>query len=122
MISLEPLGRLLKSKFHEERLFALLVMVEQFARSDDRHRTAIYQMYLKNTRYINNWDLVDCSAPSIVGGYLEGKDKQILYTLAISKSLWERRIAMLAVFYQIRKEALRMRWRLQSSFWRTRKI
>jgi len=100
---LAQLGQLLRSEYHEERLFALLGMVEQFSGSDELNRTAIYTLYLKNTRTINNWDLVDCSALYIVGAYLEDKDKQPLYTLAVSKSLWERRIAMIAPFHLIRK-------------------
>lgn len=100
---LAQLGQLLRSEYHEERLFALLGMVEQFSRSDELNKTAIYTMYLKNTQYINNWDLVDCSALYIVGAYLEDRDKQPLYALAVSKSLWERRIAMIAPFHLIRK-------------------
>ena len=95
--------QLLHSPFHEERLFALLLFVEQFKRGDSEEKTAIYQLYLKHTRYINNWDLVDCSAHHIVGPYLEGRDRQILYDLARSENLWERRIAIMATLYWIQK-------------------
>jgi 3-methyladenine DNA glycosylase AlkD len=94
---------LLRSAYHEERLFALMLLVRQFDRGDETVRKAIYSQYLKNTRCINNWDLVDLSAPNIVGAYLLDKDRRILYTLAASPVLWERRIAMLATFAFIRK-------------------
>lgn len=92
---------LLKSPVHEERLLALLIMVEQYRRGDDPVRERIYRLYLKNTRHINNWDLVDLSAGHIVGAHLDGTDHASLYRLARSKSLWERRIAILATFYDI---------------------
>jgi 3-methyladenine DNA glycosylase AlkD len=95
---------LLRSAFHEERLFALLILVKQFTAADAPRQEAIYTLYLDNTRYINNWDLVDLSAPNIVGAYLADKDKQPLYTLAASDSLWERRIAILATFAFIRQK------------------
>ena len=62
----------------------------------------IYHLYLRNTRYINNWDLVDSSADKIVGAYLENKDRACLYKLAKSASLWERRIAIISTFHFIR--------------------
>ncbi len=94
---------LLKSKFHEIRLFALLLLVFHFSRSDVKEQKAIYELYLGNTRYINNWDLVDSSAHHIVGAYLEDKDRAPLYDLAQSESLWERRIAIIATYHFIRK-------------------
>jgi len=87
---------LLHSHWHEERLLALLILVEQYARGDEAARRAIHRLYLRNTRSINNWDLVDCSAPSIVGAHLEAGDRALLRRLARSKSLWERRIAIIA--------------------------
>ena len=95
---------LLKSPFHEERLFALLLLVRKFNKGDDNEKTTIYQLYLDNTQYINNWDLVDSSAYQIVGAYLEMRDRQILYQLAQSHSLWERRIAIMATFQFIRNQ------------------
>ena len=101
-----PLPRILKllhSRFHEERLFALLLLVRRFQRGDATERKAIYQAYLANTRYINNWDLVDSSAHHIVGGYLQQRSTKPLDRLARSKSLWERRIAIMATAYFIRQ-------------------
>lgn len=99
---LKEVTQLLASSFHEERLCALLLLVMKFRKGDEAEKTAIYQLYLKNTCYINNWDLVDSSAYQIVGAYLEDKDKQVLYKLAKSKHLWERRIAIIATFQLIR--------------------
>ncbi|MCU0652883.1 MAG: DNA alkylation repair protein [Candidatus Pacebacteria bacterium] len=102
-ISLVEIAGLLTSKFHEERLLALLVMVKKFEKGAAEEQKKIFDLYLASTKHINNWDLVDLSAPRIVGAYLEGKDKMILEKLANSKNLWERRIAMLAVFWFISK-------------------
>ncbi len=95
--------QLLHSPFHEERLLALLLFVEQFKKGDFKEKTAIYHLYLQHIPYINNWDLVDSSAHHIVGPYLDQKDRGILYDLAQSENLWERRIAMMATLYWIRK-------------------
>ena len=101
-VSLEDIQQLLKSPFHEERLFALLLLVHQFKKKNDTVKASIYQLYLGNTDYVNNWDLVDSSAPHIVGVYLEKRDRQVLYQLVQSPSLWERRIAIMATFQFIR--------------------
>ena len=93
---------LLRSPYHEDRLFALILFVNTFTKSDETIQKKIYDLYVANTRYINNWDLVDISAPNIVGAFLMEKSKKPLYQLARSKSLWERRIAMLATFYFIK--------------------
>ncbi len=95
--------KLLSSPWHEDRLCALLLLVDQFERGDDPLRKKIYTLYLKNTRHINNWDLVDLSAPKIVGPYLEGRSRTLLYRFVRSKNLWERRIAILATFPYIRR-------------------
>ncbi len=95
-------AKLLHSTFHEERLFALLGLVRAFTRGGDGEKKKIFTLYLENTRYINNWDLVDLSAPAIVGGYLAGRDRSRLYALAGSKDVWKRRIAILATFAFIR--------------------
>ena len=100
--TLQEIQEILSSPFHEERLFALLLLVHKFSKGKDDERSRIYQMYLDNTDYINNWDLVDCSAHKIVGAYLGDKDKRRLYHLARSDSLWERRIAIMASFDFIR--------------------
>ena len=101
-MALEEIEKLLMSCFHEERLFALLLLVRKFSKSDADEKAAIYQLYLNSTQYINNWDLVDSSAYHIVGVYLETRDRKILYQLAQSNSLWERRIAIMATFQFIR--------------------
>ena len=93
---------LLRSPIHEERLFALLALVRAFQKGDEPARRQIYEMYLDNTRHINNWDLVDSSAPQIVGAYLLERSRAPLYRLAASDSLWERRIAVMATFHFIR--------------------
>lgn len=101
-----PLGeirKLLRSKVHEERLVALLVLVWQYPRADERGRRRIFELYLRNTRYINNWDLVDCSAHHIVGPWLEKRPRTLLDKFARSSSLWERRIAVLATLHYIRQ-------------------
>ena len=102
-ISPAEASELLRSPIHEERLLALLILVEKARRGDDATRKHIYRLYLKNTRYINNWDLVDLSAEHIVGAWLADRDKKKLYRLAKSKSLWERRIAILATFHDIKR-------------------
>jgi 3-methyladenine DNA glycosylase AlkD len=102
-LSLEDVARLLKSRWHEERLLALLILVRRYARGDDRTRDAIHRLYLRSTRWINNWDLVDCSAAQIVGAHLEGADRRELRRLATSRLLWERRIAMIATYHYIKQ-------------------
>ncbi len=96
--SIREIQYLLQSKFHEERLFALFLLVQKFNKSNTEDKKIVFNLYLKNTRYINNWDLVDCSAPAIVGGFLENKDRCLLYKLCRSKNLWERRMAVMATF------------------------
>lgn len=93
---------LLRSAYHEIRLFALLLLVQGFTKGSADAKAEIYECYIQNTEYINNWDLVDSSAPQIVGAYLENKDRQYVYTLANSPSLWERRIAIMATFHWIK--------------------
>src|SRR5689334_10498424 len=97
-LPLAELSILIKSKIHEERLIALLILVHNYKKADEKQRRDIYNFYLKNIKYINNWDLVDLTAPRIVGAYLFDKDKKILFKMAESKNLWERRIAVLATF------------------------
>jgi 3-methyladenine DNA glycosylase AlkD len=102
-LSLKDLASLLKSPWHEERLLALLILVRQYARGDAALQSAIYKLYLGHTRYINNWDLVDLSADRIVGAHLQEGDRGLLPKLAQSRSLWERRIAMIASFHFIKR-------------------
>lgn len=101
---------LLQSEWHDERMIALLIMIEQYKRGDAKARKAIYLLYLKNTKHINNWDLIDLSAGHIVGAQIVdgGADEDILLKLVRSKSVWDRRIAMLATFYPIYKGDARL--------------
>lgn len=101
-LSLDDLVVLLGSKYHEERLLALHVLVHQFERADDAGQKAIYDFYLEQRAEINNWDLVDTSAPRIVGGYLLTRPRTMLHKLAKSKNLWDRRIAIVATWWLIR--------------------
>ena len=100
--TLDDIQQLLTSSFHEERLFALLLLVHKFSKGNEEEKSAIYHLYLNNTQYINNWDLVDSSANHIVGIFLEDKDRQVLYQLVQSDSLWERRIAIMSTLHFIR--------------------
>ena len=97
---------LLKSNTHEHRLTALLILVQQFKRVDEKQREKIADFYLASTKHINNWDLVDLSADKILGEYLcavPSKERKILRKLAKSKNIWERRISMLSTFALIKK-------------------
>ncbi len=94
--------RLLRSEFHEERLLALLLLISQFENGTEAEQKDTVGFYLKNTRYVNNWDLVDLSAYKILGEYLVGRPRKILYDLTKSKNLWERRIAIISTFAFIR--------------------
>jgi 3-methyladenine DNA glycosylase AlkD len=93
---------LLQSEFHEERFFALLLLMDFYQRGSTGDQQQAYELYLANTARINNWDLVDVSAPHIVGAYLANQPRQKLYQLVQSDSLWERRIAIVATFNFIR--------------------
>ncbi|MFC1698883.1 DNA alkylation repair protein [Candidatus Omnitrophota bacterium] len=101
-ISLVETAKLLKSKIHEERLAALLILVAKYAKANDSDKVKIYTLYLKHTKYINNWDLVDLSAYHIVGAFLVDKSRKPLCDLAQSNVLWERRIAMIATYQYIK--------------------
>lgn len=94
---------LLASEWHEARLLALLAMVRLYQRGSPELREAIFRSYLAHTPRVNNWDLVDSSAPYIVGAHLFGKSTKLLTTLARSPVVWERRIAMLATFHFLRE-------------------
>ncbi len=112
---LPVLQKLLASEYHEERLTALLILVEQYKRADDKNKKIIFNFYLKNISRVNNWDLVDLSAPNIIGDYLftlskvEGLNysKKILLKLAKSKNLWSRRVVVLATFTFIKNNQFR---------------
>jgi 3-methyladenine DNA glycosylase AlkD len=102
-LSLKETLRLLKeNKFHEERLTALLLLVRHFEKAgNEAARKRVIKAYLSNLKWINNWDLVDLSAPRILGAWLFDKDRTLLYKLVKSRVLWERRIAILASYYFI---------------------
>lgn len=98
----EEVLKLLQSPIHEERSAALSIWVSQYAKEDETRRKEIYESYLANTSSINNWDLVDISAEYIVGPWLEDKPRSILYKLADSALIWERRIAIISTLHYIR--------------------
>lgn len=102
-VSLDEVKRLLGSAYHEDRMLALLILTRRFARSDEETKARIYNLYLRHTKFVNNWDLVDTSAGQIVGAYLKDKDRAPLYQLARSKNLWERRVAIMATFAFIKE-------------------
>lgn len=99
---LSELQVLITSKYHEARLCALLIVVEQFKKASEEERKKLFEFYLKNARFINNWDLVDLTCPHVVGAYLSDKDRSCLYELAKSDRLWEQRIAIVSTVTFIR--------------------
>lgn len=101
-LSFKECEQLLKSKFHEERLLALVILVHKFQKGDEKIKERIFKLYLRSPKYINNWDLVDVSAHKILGPYVEGKDLSVLDELAQSKNLWKRRMAMISTFHFLR--------------------
>ena len=102
-LPLDELRLLLTSAWHEDRLLSLFCMIRRYRRYGNE-REHIHSMYLSHTDCVNNWDLVDSSAPELVGRHLKDRDRGLLDELAASDSLWERRIAMLATFYYIRQD------------------
>ena len=100
-----PLGEvkaLLDSGVHEERLVALLILVQKYVRAFDKEKEEIVKFYLGNIKQVNNWDLVDLSAPGILGAHLMDRDRRLLHRLAKSDSVWERRIAIVATLHFIK--------------------
>ena len=106
LLSLTDVVLLLQDKIHEFRSAALMILVAQYAKGDVKKKKEIVAFYLENARHINNWDLVDGSAPYILGEYLIDKDKSILSTLVQSKNLWERRIGIVATYAFIKRGEL----------------
>lgn len=102
-LALADVEILILSPWHEERLTALFILVGQYAKADDKTKEIIASFYIKNRDYVNNWDLVDSSAPYILGDYLTGQSRAILIRLAKSKSIWDRRIAVLSTFPWIKQ-------------------
>ncbi|PKM91473.1 DNA alkylation repair protein [Candidatus Falkowbacteria bacterium HGW-Falkowbacteria-1] len=111
---LEPndLQLLLDSKIHEFRFSAILILVDQYKKSEQRNKKVFFDFYIKNIKNINNWDLVDVSAPNILGDYLFGKKRDLLYKMAKSKNLWERRAAVVATLFFIKSGDLNDIFRL----------
>ncbi|ACE05723.1 hypothetical protein Aasi_0285 [Candidatus Amoebophilus asiaticus 5a2] len=105
-ISLEEIQQLIQSKINEERLLGLIILVNQYGKAPSESKDKIYLFYLSNLSNVNNWNLVDTSAHLIMGAHLLDKDKDILINLANSNSMWERRIAIVATWYFIRKNNL----------------
>ncbi|MFA6437396.1 MAG: DNA alkylation repair protein [Candidatus Paceibacterota bacterium] len=104
-LSLAQIQKLISSPIHEYRLTALMILTYRYPKSTDIEREEMVKFYLKNTKYINNWDLVDCSAHKIIGAWLlkRPEQKKVLYELAKSKNLWERRIAIISTFAFIKE-------------------
>lgn len=103
-LDLASVEKLLRSPIHEERLLSLIILTLQMLHAPEIKKKKIYELYMKNKKYINNWDLVDLSADKIVGAYLDEKPKEILAQLARSTSIWDRRIAILATFHYIKNK------------------
>ncbi len=101
-LNLNELSEIIKSKIHEERLIALFILVDKMEKTDEKEREKIYKFYLKNLKYVNNWDLVDLSADKIIGEYLFERKREVLFRL-VNGNLWERRIAVLSSFNFIKK-------------------
>jgi 3-methyladenine DNA glycosylase AlkD len=101
-LPLPQVDRLLSSPWHEARAAAVMLLAEAYSRADPPTRTAIYRLYLRRADRINNWDLVDVSAPHVVGRHLAGRSRRVLLRLVASRSLWKRRIALLATQHFIR--------------------
>lgn len=99
---------LLASRIHEHRLIALMILIEKYKKGAESEKRRIFDFYLKNSKSINNWDLVDLSAPQIVGNFLleRKKEGKILYSLARSKNIWEKRIAIVSTFAFIKNKQL----------------
>jgi 3-methyladenine DNA glycosylase AlkD len=103
-LDLKDLDFFLKNEIHEYRFFALTVLVEKYKKGSENERESIYHYYLRNTKYVNNWDLVDISSYKIVGNRLkEREDRRVIYDLAKSESLWDQRIAIVSTFSFIKE-------------------
>ena len=105
-ISIEEIRELIQSEWHEVRLCALIIMVEKSKKKDEALRKELFNLYLSQTKRINNWDLVDLSCRFIIGEYLLDKSRDILYQLAQSPLLWDNRIAIVSTYAFIRKGQL----------------
>lgn len=101
-LSLNDLEKLISSKIHEHRLISLFILIDQYKKGGEQEKKKIFNFYIKHSNYINNWDLVDISAPKIIGDFLLDKKRNLLYRLARSKNLWQKRIAIISTYAFIR--------------------
>ncbi len=95
---------LLHSRYHEERLFAVLSLVDRYQRGNPQSAKSAFETYLEHLEFVNNWDLVDCSAHKIIGPQLQDRSRKLLYKQAKSKNLWERRVAIMSTYHYIRQQ------------------
>jgi len=102
-INLKDIQKLLDSKIHEYRLVGLFILMDKYKKAEEKERKNIFNFYLKNTKKINNWDLVDISSHKIIGNFLVDKPRDVLYKLAKSENLWEKRISIISTFAFINK-------------------
>lgn len=103
-LSLNDLKVLISSPVHEERLISLFILVDKYEKGDEIVKKKVFSFYMRNRKSVNNWDLVDLSAPKIMGKHLLNAEKSILFKLSESKNLWERRISILSTYEFIRNE------------------
>ncbi|NTU74084.1 DNA alkylation repair protein, partial [Candidatus Roizmanbacteria bacterium] len=101
-LPLKETEKVLQSPIHECRLTALFILIEQYPKATEEVKQEIIDLYLHNLRFVNNWDLVDLSAPRMLGNHLLTKDKSLLYKLAHSTNLWEKRVGVLSTFWFIK--------------------
>lgn len=113
--SVATAAELLHSGYHEARLLALFLLINHYDNGDERVKTKIFNLYLSNSGYVNNWDLVDLSASQIVGNYLWDKPRHPLDKLAESTLLWDRRIAIVATYYFIKRKQLDDTFRISAA-------
>lgn len=115
-LSLKYIRKLLSSKIHEYRLVALLILIRQYGKASETVKKDIVYFYIENIRHVNSWDLVDLSAPKILGAYLMDKERSILYKLVRSDNFWEKRIAIMATFTFIRNNQFEDTFRIAKVF------
>lgn len=111
-LSLKEVERLLKGVWHEERMIGLLILVHRYEAGTEVEKEKIFAYYIKHRHAVNNWDLVDVTTPSIIGDFLYTRNKDLLYTYARSKNLWERRIAIVATYPFIKRGLLQDTFRI----------
>ncbi|MDD2487632.1 MAG: DNA alkylation repair protein [Candidatus Gracilibacteria bacterium] len=104
LLGYDSLKELISSPIHDERMIAVFILLEKLKKASSTEKKTIFDFYIENMEFINNWDLVDLSAPKIVGEFLYDKDRKLLYDLAASENLWEKRIAIISTFCFIRNE------------------